>query len=89
MSEWIRCNDGFVEADVIRWKEAVWQTKRRRQDKALRIGERLITAEVIEADDEWIKLLVRGCTETARFTPKGAIELYKNGVVIRRARKTI
>jgi hypothetical protein len=60
MAVWIPVGDGFIEADVIRWKEPVFRN--RHYGKAARVGERLVTAEVLrEADqDGWVYLLVRG-----------------------------
>jgi hypothetical protein len=51
--------DGFIEADVIRWKEPVF--KNRGYGEPVRVGERLVAAEVLrEADkDGWVYLLVR------------------------------
>ena len=89
MGAWTRWGDGFIKADVIRWKEAVWDSSRKRKGAALRIGERLITAEVVAADGEWVSLLVRECVETARFSVRKPVVLLKAGTVIRRARKTI
>lgn len=89
MSAWTKCGDGFIKADVIRWKESVWDNPRRKQAKGLRIGERLMTAEVIDDDGEWVRLLVRECVETARFSIKKPVTLFKEGTIVRRARKTI
>lgn len=89
MSAWTRCEDGFIKADVIRWKEAVWDSARKRKGNALRIGERLIIAEVVADDGAWVRLLVRQCVETARFSAKKPIALFKEGTIIRRARETI
>lgn len=89
MGAWTKCGDGFIRADVIRWKEAVWDSPRRKKAEPLRIGERLITAEVIGDDGEWVRLLVRECVETARFSARKPVVLFKAGTVIRRARKTI
>lgn len=89
MGAWTRCGDGFIEADVIRWKEAVWDSPRKRKGAALRIGERLVTAEVVADEGEWVRLLVRECLETARFSVRKPVVLFKAGTVIRRARKTI
>ena len=59
MAVWIPVGDGFIEADVIRWKEPVFKNRQRGQPT--RTGERLVTAEVLrEADrDGWVCLLVR------------------------------
>lgn len=59
MAAWISVGDGFIEADVIRWKEPVF--KNRQYGQPVRVGDRLVTAEVLrEADkDGWVYLLVR------------------------------
>lgn len=58
MAVWVPVGDGFVEADVIRWKEQVF--RERRDGKPVHVGERQVTAEVLEADREgWVDLLVR------------------------------
>jgi|SRR5579862_5103587 len=60
MAGWIPVGDGFIEADVIRWKEPVFKNRRRGQPT--RVGERLVAAEVLRAPDKdgWVYLLVRG-----------------------------
>jgi hypothetical protein len=59
MAVWIPVGDGFIEADVIRWKEPVFKNRWRGQPAL--VGDRLVTAEVLrEADqDGWVYLLVR------------------------------
>ena len=59
MAVWIPVGDGFIEADVIRWKEPVFKNRRRGQPA--RVGDRLVAAEVVrEADEDgWVYLLVR------------------------------
>jgi hypothetical protein len=59
MAVWISVGDGFIEADVIRWKEPVF--KNRGWGEPVRVGDRMVTAEVLrEADkDGWVYLLVR------------------------------
>ncbi|HEX3885411.1 MAG TPA: hypothetical protein VHW66_22345 [Stellaceae bacterium] len=59
MAVWIPVGDGFIEADVIRWKEPVFRTQRR--GRAARVGDRMVFAEVLrESDaDGWVYLLVR------------------------------
>ncbi|MGQ0619372.1 MAG: hypothetical protein ACT4QA_05560 [Panacagrimonas sp.] len=89
MAEWIACGDGYIEADVIRWKEPVWE---RRRGKARKIGDRLVTAEVLrEADEkEFVRLLVRGC-DVISETPQHlqATLLLKKDAEIRRKRQTL
>lgn len=60
MAVWIPVGDGFIEADVIRWKEPVFRN--RRSGRAVRVGDRMVFAEVLrESDaDGWVYLLVRG-----------------------------
>ena len=58
MAVWLPVGDGFVGADVIRWKEPAFRD--RRGGKPVHVGERLVTAEVLEAGgDGWVHLLVR------------------------------
>jgi hypothetical protein len=33
MTKWIPCGNGFIEADVIRWKESVWEKRSRRRNR--------------------------------------------------------
>ena len=60
MQRWRECGeDGFIEADVIRWTEAIWE---RAKGKPSKVGERVVTAEVIRRDaDGWLTVLVRNC----------------------------
>lgn len=44
MAVWLPVGDGFVGADVIRWKEPAFRD--RRGGKPVHVGERLVTAEV-------------------------------------------
>src|SRR5208282_1435355 len=59
MAVWMPVGDGFIEADVIRWKEPVFRN--RRYGKPARLGDRLVTAEVLRDDggSGWVDLLVR------------------------------
>lgn len=87
MEQWIEAKD-FIAADVIRWKEGVFDNRRR--GKALRIGERLVAAEVLQrGEDGWVKLLVRGCTITKDEAAGKSVQPLKAGEQIRRAAKTL
>lgn len=59
MAVWIPVGDGFIEADVIRWKEPVFRNQRR--GRAARVGDRMMFAEVLRESgaDGWVYLLVR------------------------------
>ena len=48
MTQWIEVKD-FIEADVIRWTEGVFD-RARRNKKASRLGERRVTAEVLRTE---------------------------------------
>lgn len=60
--DWIECNGAFVEADVIRFKEAVWERKGpRAKSRSVRVGEREVIAEVLHDDPDregWVWLRV-------------------------------
>jgi len=60
MAERIPTGDHFIEADVIRWKEAVFKP-RRKKGRAVKLGDRVVVAEVLRQDREWVYLLVRHC----------------------------
>ena len=59
MAVWISVGDGFIEADVIRWKEPVF--KNRRRGEPVRVGVRQVSGEVLReaGKDGWVHLLVR------------------------------
>lgn len=58
MTKWMPIGDGFIEADVIRWTEPVYRDGM--SGKSVPVGERLVIAEVLDADrDGWTHLLVR------------------------------
>lgn len=87
MDQWVPATD-FIAADVVRWTEGIYD--RRRRGKALRIGERLVAAEVIErGKDGWVRLLVRACTITKDEYAGRPIIPLKAGEILRRGEKTI
>ena len=87
MDQWVPATD-FIAADVVRWTEGIYD--RRKRGKALRLGERLIAAEVIErGKDGWVKLLVRASSITKDEVAGRAITLLKPGEAVRRGEKTI
>jgi hypothetical protein len=87
-AEWIPCSSGFIEADVIRWNEGVWQKPRRRRGRAVNIGDRVIIAEVLRDEGGWLDLLIRGCTVASEKTGCKVSTLATN-LEIRRKRHTI
>ena len=94
MAKWIPCGSGFIEADVIRWKEAVWGPRNARRPgpgkKNIRIGDRMVMAEVLgEADEDgWVWLLIRGC-EVISAKPGRTIETLKNGEKTKRQLRNV
>ena len=98
MSEWIKCGSrGFIQADVIRWREAVWERPQRRrrsqpeEEPAVKIGERLVTAEVLRDADRagWVRLLVRACEIVRDRTGGRRVHALKAGEEIKRKSDTI
>lgn len=75
---------------MIRWREAVWKPKTRKGSRAVKIGERLVTGQVVKREpDGWVRLSVSQCDTqnaenwTARIPPLEA------GSVVRRKLDTI
>lgn len=90
MGEWVSAADGFIEADVIRWTEGIYEKRRGKKAKARRLGERQVTAEVIKATaDGWLMLLVRACVITKDDYAGSAIQPVRIGETVKRARKTV
>lgn len=91
MAEWIAAGEHFVEADVIRWQERVYQTRRRGKSKAAKIGERRVVAEVLRDVDGWVCLLIRHSelmsVETGRLMR--TVPLLEPGTEVKRKRQTI
>src|SRR5437867_2853453 len=91
MAEWVRIQDsGFIAADVIRWKESVYRPGKSRKGKAVRLGERLVTAEVLNEPDRkgFARLLVRKCEVLSEVTT-AKLPPLSSATEIRRAGKTI
>lgn len=90
MANWIPCGAGFIEADVIRWQEAVWKPKARKNSRAVKIGDRTITAQVLKVTpDGWIVLVVKLCETTNAETWWRQIPALKAGAELRRRPATI
>jgi hypothetical protein len=47
MVEWISCGRGFIQADVVKWREGIWEKRGPYKGKVVRIGDRLMIAEVL------------------------------------------
>ena len=87
MTKWIPCNGGFIEADVVRWKEAVWEKRgRSRKARLANVGERVVTGEIVrDAGDGWVLVLVRRCEVVSEKPGRRIVPLPK-GHELRRKR---
>jgi hypothetical protein len=90
VTKWIPCGNGFIEADVVRWKEAMWEkSSRRRNARVVNVGDRVVTAELLREDAEgWVCLLTRAC-EVASEKPGRKVAVLPKNQEIRRKRRTI
>lgn len=88
MTIWIPCPEGFIMADVIRWSEGVWGRRGPGKGRAFKVGDRDVTAEVLEGPDEdgFCLLLVRDCKIFSEEPGRCAL---KNDTEIRRKVATI
>jgi hypothetical protein len=86
--KWLSCTAPVV-ADVIRWKEPIWAPPHKKRGKPDKIGEQLLTAEVL-AIGEFIELQVRTAEKISldKGAEKGALTV-KEGDKIRRKQSTI
>lgn len=90
MAKWIPCSSGFIEADVVRWNEAVWKTGRRKGSKPVKVGARIVTAQIIRIDaSDWVFLHVVESRVTEEKQGRKVTEVLKKGQEIRRKRSTI
>jgi hypothetical protein len=91
MAGWIFCESDFIEADVIRWKEAVWEKRGPKQGRSIHIGDRLLTAEVIgeDPDSGFVTLLVREDRVLEDKTRRKTIRPLKKDERVRRKRATL
>lgn len=88
MAEWLPCGKSFIQADVIRWTEGVWERPRRGRGRAVYVGERLVTAEVLEDTGGWLELLIRGCKVVSEEAGRAPSVLAKD-LKVRRRRRTV
>lgn len=81
--QWIVCGPEFIEGDVIRWHEGVFQPDGYRRGQRVKIGDRAITAQVLfDPVDGNQKLEL----EVVASEGKNA---YEVGDTVRRARRTV
>ncbi len=89
MDAWIECGAEFIEADVIRWAEGIWDKRRRK--RAVRIGSREVVAEVLTRLDAqgWTSLLIRQCEATVEQAGSTGSHALKAGSTIKRKAPTL
>jgi len=94
-ASWIPCNDGFIEADVIRWREPVWEKRGPKGGRVVKVGDRDMVAQVVKEDppDEredsgWVWLLVKSCKIAGDTQGRKSTGIDAESTV-KRARKTI
>lgn len=99
MTEWFELRGGFITADVIRWRDPVWQKGRKKKytgegfggQRVVNVGRRVIAAEVIEGPDEdgWVSLLVMQYDNHGMTPPDKILMAPPVGKKIKRKYKTI
>lgn len=58
---WVTC-DEVIEGDIIRFTEAIWERRGpKRKQRIVRVGERIVTAEVLLVEEQWIYMIVMIC----------------------------
>jgi hypothetical protein len=90
VATWIPCGEGFIDADVVRWTEAVWKRGRRKGRRAVRVGARSVTAQVARIDTQgWVALHVIESRVTEEAQGRSVAEVFANGQELRRKRSTM
>lgn len=85
MTEWAACGSRFIEADVIRWREPIWKPKKNNRAKPRKIGERVVTAEVLKREAAgWVRLKITACETVNADDWVWTIPALKVGSVTRR-----
>jgi len=86
---WVSCGSSFIEADVVRWSEVAWQKPRwGSKSKAVHTGERLVIAEVLRIEGEWLVLLVRD-GKVMNEKSGWKVPTMAAGMEVRRKRSTV
>lgn len=87
---WQASKDGFIEADVIRWTEAIWppSSRRRRRRPPRPVGKQEVTAQIAATDGDYLSLKVIKA-EIKESSAGMDRSPYKKGSVIRKKRQTL
>jgi len=80
---WVVCGAEFIEGDVIRWHEGVFEASRYDRKHRIKLGERSITAQVLYDPLDANEMLELQILSSEGTRP------YRTDDLIRRARRTI
>ncbi len=80
---WVVCGAEFIEGDVIRWHEGVFQSSRYDRKHRIKVGERSITAQVLFDPTDQNELLELQVLASEGTNP------FKTDELLRRARRTV
>jgi len=92
MTEWVAVGGGFIQGDVIRWQEGDWIRRGTRgRARSVLVGDRVVTAEVLQAADRdgWVLLKVAACAVGVTRVHRKEVTALKAGADIKRAYKTL
>jgi len=81
--EWIICGAEFIEGDVIRWQESVFQPSRYARNQRVKTGNRGVTAQLLFDPSDPNELMELTVLASEGTNP------YKPAELIRRARRTL
>ena len=84
---WKQSGDGFVESDVLKWKDALWAHKRRRKQRHP-CGEQEVTGQITAIDGDYVSLKVMKA-EITKSNVAADLKPHKVGAVIRKKRQTL
>ena len=88
---WMPASKDFIEADVIRWIEAIWSDKKRGRGKNARnvlIGKQQVTGQVTKIDDKFVHVKVIGAVMIEKDGAKPS-HLRIEGTIIRKMPATL
>ena len=83
---WLPATTSFIEADVVRWTEAIWSKKKRGRGKKARnvlLGKQRVTGQITQIDDEFVYIKVIEAVMVEKAGAKDG-DLKKVGDIIRK-----
>ena len=85
--EWLPADSGILEADVVRWEEAIWAPKRRRRQNRP-WGSQEVIGQVTALDAEYVSIKVMKA-EITENNIAAELKPHRPGTVIRKKRVTL